>query len=326
MEKNCLVTKLKSRTGNTDLPVMGFIKIKISSITELNEDAWNVFSFFPIEGKSVTVKILGEGYMYSSSGNRNTNTSGVKSITFSTPTLLFFSNGDYEILIEKYTVAAITSGNNSLRSDSIHFDYKTFENSNLTKLLIEFKENGKGITKYPLNISGSIKSLPNTITDIYIYGDNEHPVNLEDLSQIAMNLNILRIVALNCSSGSFDDVDFNKVMKFFDVSFCKFTGNIENVPIAINRDINNGRNMFYGNVKEPIERMAKNATTTKDVYFYVESNRDKIFWRDMSFADLPKPSWLYLTLNGTRGATVYGDEARTNLLGSFDGTTWSYPS
>lgn len=326
MEKNCLVTQLKSKTGNTDLPVMGFMKIKISSITELNEDAWNVFSFSPIEGKSVTVKILGEGYIYSSSENRNTNTSGVKSITFSTSTLLFFSNGDYEILIEKYTVAAITSGNDSLRSDSIHFDYKTFENSNLTELLIRFKENSKGNTTYPLNISGSIKNLPNTITDIHIYGDNEHPVNLEDLSQIAMNLNKLRIVAVNYSSGSFDDVDFNKVMERFDVSFCNFTGNIENVPIAINNNMNYGKNSFYGNVREPIERMAKNATAAKDVFFYVENNKDKIFWRDTTFSALPKPGWLYLTLDGASGVTVYGDEARTNLLGSFNGTTWSYPS
>lgn len=110
------------------------------------------------------------------------------------------------------------------------------------------------------------------------------------------------------------------------IAYADFTGNLENVPIAINSNINYGKNYFYGNVREPIERMAKNATTTKDVYLYVESNRNNIFWRDMVVNDLPNPGWLYLTLDGTGGVTVYGDEARTNLLGSFDGTTWSYPS
>ena len=325
MEKNCLVTQLKSKTGNTDLPVMGFIKIKISSIAELNDDPWNVFSIIPIEGKSVTVKILGDGYIYSSSGNRNTNTSGVKSITFSTPTSVFSSNGDYEILIEKYTVAAITSGNNLLRSDSIHFDYKTFENSNLTGLEISFAVVA-GKPKYPLNISGSIKNLPSTITSIKIYGDEEHPVQLEDLAPISMNLKEMHIFALN-SSGSFDDIAFNKVMNSLAIAFCNFTGNIENVPISINNNMNYGKNSFYGNAREPIERMAKNATAAKNVYFYVENNRDKVFWRDTTaFNALPKPGWLYLTLDGTGGVTVYGNEERTNLLGSFDGTTWSYPS
>lgn len=326
MKKNCLVTKLKSRTGNTDLPVMGFMKIKISSIAELNEDSWNVFTFNPIEGKSVTVKILGEGYMYSSSQKRETNTDGVKSLTFTTPTVLFFSNGDYEILIEKYTVAVIAiDGNTSIRSDSIHFDYKTFENSNLNKLLIKFLQTD-GIVKYPLNISGSIKNLPSTITIILIYGDTEHPIQLEDLAPFAMNLNELNIYAKNASKGNFDEVKFNKVMKQFDISYCNFTGNVENVPIAINSNVNYGFNEFYGNVKEPIERMAKNATTVKNVFYYVQRNKAKIFWRDMSFNDLPTPGFLYLTLDGTGGVTVYSNEERTNLLGSFDGTTWSYPS
>ena len=324
MEKNCLVTKLKSRTGNTNLPVMGFIKIKISSITELNEDAWNVFSFFPIEGKSVTIKILGDGYIYSSSENRNTNTNGVKSITISSPASLFFSNNDYEILIEKYTISGITSGEFAIRSDNIHFDYKTFENSNLTFLKISYITQ-QGQLKYESNISGSIKSLPTTITELSVYGDARHPVYLEEFEHISKNLTHLIIYGINCSYGSFDDVTFNKVMDIFNVSCCNFTGNIENVPIAIS-NINNGFNMFYGNVKEPIERMAKNATTTKNVYFYVESNRNKIFWRDTTFSALPKPGWLYLTLDGASGVTVYGDEARTNLLGSFNGTTWSYPS
>lgn len=326
MEKNCLVTQLKSRTGNTDLPVLGFIKIKISSITELNEDPWNLFFFTPIEGKSVTVKILGEGYMYTSKEKRETNTDGVKSLTFTSPILRYFSNGDYEILIEKYTIDGISSGKNSLRSDNIHFDYKTFKHSNLTSLEIQFASTTKGYLKYESNISGSIKSLPTTITGLKIYGDAQHPVYLGDFEHISKNLTSLVIYGKDCSYGSFDDVDFNKVMTSFSIQYCNFTGNVENVPIAINGSFNSGKNSFYGNVREPIERMAKNATAAKDVYYYVEMNRDKIFWRDIAFANLPKPGWLYLTLNGTGGVTVYSDEARTNLLGSFNGTTWTYPS
>lgn len=327
MEKNCLVTQLKSRTGNTDLPVMGFMKIKISSIAELNEDPWNIFTFKPIKGKSVTVKILGEGYMYNSSQNRETNTDGVKSLTFMTTTPLFFSNGDYEILIEKYTVETIEIlGDTSIRSDNIHFDYKTFENSNLNKLLIKFIQTD-GIVKYPLNTSGSIKNLPSTITILLIYGDTEHPVQLEDLAPVAMNLNELNIFAMDASKGSFDNLKFNKVMDRFDIAFCNFTGNVKNVPIAIDSSVNYGFNVFYGNAQEPIERMAKNATTVKNVFYYVQENQAKVFWReDMSFNNLPTPGFLYLTLDGTGGVTVYGDEARTNLLGSFNGTTWSYPS
>lgn len=325
MEKNCLVTRLKSKTGNTDLPVLGFIKIKISSITELNEDPWNIFGFSSIEGKSVTVRILGEGYMYSSSEKRDTNTDGVKSITFSGYRGLYFSNGDYEVLIEKYTIASITTGGFPLRSDNIHFDYKTFENSNLKDLRLSFAT-VSGKSKYPLNISGSIKSLPSTIKTLYITGDNEHPVQLEDLAPIALNLKVLTIFAVNCSSGSFDDVTFNKVMDSVSIGNCNFTGSVENVPIAINANSNYGLNSFYGNAKEPIERMAKNATATKNVYFFTQGNRDKIFWRDTAFKDLPKPGWLYLTLDGTGGVTVYSNEERTNLLGSFNGTTWSYPS
>lgn len=136
MEKNCLVTQLKSKTGNTDLPVMGFIKIRISYISELNDEPWNIFGFYPIEGKTVTIKILGEGYIYTNSSNRETNTDGMKSITINDNRGLFFSNGDYEILIEKYTIKGINSGGFALRSDNIHFDYKTFENSNLARLNI----------------------------------------------------------------------------------------------------------------------------------------------------------------------------------------------
>ena len=324
MEKNCLVTKLKSRTGNTNLPVMGFIKIKISSIIELNDDPWNIFGIYAIEGKTVTVKIIGEGYIYSSEENRASNTNGVKSVLITTNMPCYFSNGDYEILIEKYTVDKITSKGYQLRSDNIHFDYKTFENSSLTSLNIKFAT-VSGVLKYKTDISGSMKNLPRTITDLVVYGNAEHPVQLGDISHISKNLINFEARANGYSFGSFDDVEFNKVMKAFGIGFCNFTGNIKNVPVVINSDQNLGLNDFNGDVKEFIERLAKNSDMAKNVFIYAKVD-SKLYWRDTLIANLPTPGYLYLTLNGTGGVTVYSNKERTNLLGSFDGTTWSYPS
>lgn len=324
MEKNCLVTQLKGKTGNTDLPVLGFIKIKISRISELNEDAWNIFYFHPIDGKNVTVKILGDGLMYTSKENRASNTNGVKSVTLSNPGVFYFSNGDYEILIEKYTVKSISSAYNLIRCDNIHLDYDTFKNSNLSRLDLMFIK--EYVTSNKLNITGSIRNLPSSITELRIYGNSENQVNLEDFSTFAANLSKLTIDAENGSYGSFDSVKFPLVLENFAVAYCGFSGNLKNVPVRINDSQNYGKCYFTGDVQESIERLAKNSNISKDVSFYFGRDLDKVYWRDTSLKTFPEPGLIFLTLNGTGGVTVYRDRARTDLLGTFDGTSWSYPS
>ena len=136
----------------------------------------------------------------------------------------------------------------------------------------------------------------------------------------------LSIDAQNGSYGSFDSVKFPLVLENFNVSYCGFSGNLKNVPVRINDSQNYAKCSFTGDIQESIERLAKNSNTSKDVSFYFERNLNKIYWRDTTLNTFPEPGLIFLTLNGTGGVTVYRDRARIDLLGTFDGTTWTYPS
>lgn len=329
MEKKCLVTTLKAKTENTDLEVYGYMKIKISRIPEesMNNDPWNEFQV----KTTGEVKVIGEGLIYRTLSDRDQNVNGTKSITCNgTPINVYGSNGDYELLFPKYSDGtSIEVADKSIRSDNISINWDTFKNSLLESFKIKFAEEIDGGVKYPLNAYGSLKNLPSTLKAIAIFGDSEHTYNLEDLSHISENLTeMLRLYGTDTFFGNFDLVKFPKIIKDIVYSYQgNLTGTIKNIPIALNSNINFGLMKITGKLDEVVERIAKNATSGYSKYIYCGVNREKITFKGSPVSTLPNSGFLYITADGGGEVKVYGDEARTNLLGTYNVTSgWTYPS
>lgn len=329
MEKQCLVTTLKAKTENTDLEVYGYMKIKISRIPEenMNDDPWNEF-FVKTTGE---VKVIGDGLIYRNLSDRNNNVNGAKSITINNNSrTLYCSNGDYELLVPKYSNGtSISRVDREIRSDNISINWDTFKNSSLEIFNISFVYNPKGFIKYPLNTYGSLKNLPSTLKGICICGDSEHTYNLEELSHISNNLTEkLLLLGKNSFYGNFDLVKFPKIIKNVVIAFQgNLTGTIKNVPISLNSNINFGLVNVTGELDEVVERIAKNAKSGYSKYIYCEANHNKITFKGSPISTLPSPGFLYITADGAGEVKVYGNEARTNLLGTYNVTSgWTYSS
>lgn len=326
MEKKCLVTTLKAKTGNTDLEVYGYMKFKISSIPEesINDAPYNEFQ---IETTG-EVRVIGDGFIYKEKSDRDNGTNGVKSITFNEGGIFYGSNGDYELLVPKYSTS-ILGFPNAIRSDNITIDYRTFKNSVLRVLKLNFSTSPSGFLNYPLNITGSLRDLPVSLTSVILPSGDNHNYNIEDLSHVASNITGgLSLIGKNSFYGSFDNVNFPKIIKLINIPFQgNLTGNLKNVPISLEADLNFAYPNIHGDVDEIFERIAKNATNSNNKFIYFGTNSSNILWRGQSVKTLPEPGKLYYSSNGAGEVKVYSNGARTNLIGTYNVTSgWTYPS
>ena len=133
----CLITKLNGSVQNNSLLRIGEFAVKVSKVESPTADSQK----FSIRNtKDSQLRIIGDGYFTNESLTENKGK--VMNIAASTETLVYYSNGDYEIAVsEKYSLYSIgifLSTNWKDFKGKLSFDIESLKYSpNITKLFLE---------------------------------------------------------------------------------------------------------------------------------------------------------------------------------------------
>lgn len=227
---NCLVTKLKGIVINSNLLRVGEIRIRVHRIDNPNSETQRINLNFT---EDVKLEIIGDGYF---TNNTLVNNLGKSLIAkANVETLVYFSNGDFEIaILNKYALKKIDARTNKNKAIKNIADLK--HSSNLTYLGINGVEDVgyfsdiKSLTNLSYlavsnaNISGNLsdlKSLTNLTYLIIGNTSNKTTGNVSSLKDMT-KLNTLAIInsdvigdlatlPSSCRSAAFDYHDTNTV-------------------------------------------------------------------------------------------------------------------
>ena len=99
----CLITKLNGSVQNDSLLRIGEFCIEVSKVESPTADSQK---FSVLNTKDSQLRIIGDGYF--TNGTLSENKGKVMDIAANTETLVYYSNGDYEIVVsEKYSLSSI---------------------------------------------------------------------------------------------------------------------------------------------------------------------------------------------------------------------------
>ena len=99
----CLITKLNGSVQNDSLLRIGEFGIRVSTVESPTADSQK---FSVLNTKDAQLRIIGDGYFTNETLTENKGK--VMNIAANTETLVYYSNGDYEIVVsEKYSLTSI---------------------------------------------------------------------------------------------------------------------------------------------------------------------------------------------------------------------------
>lgn len=132
----CLITKLSGSVQNDSLLRIGEFSIRVSTVESPTADSQK---FSVRNTKDAQLRIIGDGYFTNETLSENKGK--VMDIAANTETLVYYSNGDYEIVVsEKYSLSTIgifLSTNWKNFNGKLSFDIKSLKYSpNIIRLLL----------------------------------------------------------------------------------------------------------------------------------------------------------------------------------------------
>lgn len=256
---NCLISKLKATVDNDNLTKYGCFRIKRRA-SENYEAANARLTFRAAEAFTITAK--GSGFMADSAENLSDPEMCYteKEASADTATIIFFSNGDYEIEISaKYSVINITASNSSydslfeLNIDDFKYDSNIgildFESPNIKATGDLSSLAGKSVTKLNIanalatdnqnsNITGDISVL-SSATEIILPGQSGVYGSINSLNS---NLNYLLITGSNCEGTASQLGRYTSLTRLF-IGKTRITGSVEDLVASF---VQNGRTSFSG--------------------------------------------------------------------------------
>ena len=164
----CLITKLNGSVQNNSLLRIGEFSIRVSTVESPTADSQK---FSVRNTKDTQLRIIGDGYFTNEALSENKGK--VMDIAANTETLVYYSNGDYEIAVsEKYSLSSIGI---SLSTDwksfkgKLSFDIESLKYSpNITRLLLSNTQVTGDIAV--LGKLTGLRDIPN-ITNTKVTGD-----------------------------------------------------------------------------------------------------------------------------------------------------------
>lgn len=227
---NCLVTKLKGTVINSNLLRVGEIRIRVHRIDNPNSETQRINLNFT---EDVKLEIIGDGYFTNNTLVSNLGKSLIAKANVET--LVYFSNGDFEIaILNKYALKKIDARTNKKTVIKNIADLK--HSSNLTYLGIISVENVgyfsdiKSLTNLGFlavsyaNISGNLSDLKSLTNLTYlIIGNTSNKItgnisSLKDMTRLntlaIINSDVIGDLATlpsSCRSAAFDYHDTNAV-------------------------------------------------------------------------------------------------------------------
>ena len=168
----CLITKLNGSVQNDSLLRIGEFSIRVSNVESPTADSQR---FTVRNNKDTQLRIIGDGYFTNETLSENKGK--VMDIAANTETLVYYSNGDYEIVVsEKYSLSSIginlsTSWN--VFKGKLSFDIESLKYSpNITHLFLNETQVTGDIAVLGKLIGLNVLQLGNTqVTgDIAVFG------------------------------------------------------------------------------------------------------------------------------------------------------------
>ena len=218
----CLITKLNGSVQNDSLLRIGEFKVKVSKVESPTADSqkFNVRNY-----KNTQLRIIGDGYFTNETLTENKGK--VMNITADTNTLVYYSNGDYEIAVsEKYslnTIGIFLSSSWKPFKGKLSFDIESLKYSpNIINILLSDTQ-----------VTGDIAELSKLTKVSTILLNNTQVTG--DIAELSKLTNLIKL-----------SIDYTKVTGDIAV-FGKMT-NLSDIP-GVNKTLVTGDISVYKNAK-----------------------------------------------------------------------------
>lgn len=314
MSKNCLVTKLKGVIDNDSLYYLGCITITAQEVATPNYNKRNVAIYGDrIHTGCVAKVIKGNIYFTDSTGTANLG-SEINLNTLNPFDEFYVSNGDGTILItNKYYIA----GFNISQGTSVKLNVGSLSGCDIKNLNIRDGGYGKlAQSAYTyLNIQGGVfGDLSDSIFDDCTYFNVSQCPNLEGTLDMSNNTVITTFTCKHTDvTCNLDFIGNSSTLSEFDVQYSpKIGGSMANLANGITTNINIIGTSVNGTIEDYVEAdWAKNRRTG-----------DLIITSGLTFNDVVIRT-LHIAYSNSV-VVVRNTNASGNILGTYDGSTWTY--
>ena len=316
MNKNCLVTTLKGVIDNDSLYYLGCITIQAQEVATPNYSKRNVTVYGDRTHTGCVAKVIkGNIYFTDSTGTAILGTE-INLNTLNPFDEFYVSNGDGTILItNKYYVRGIAIPQGA----TVQLNVGSLSGCNISTLNIRdggYGELAQSAYQY-LNIQGEVfGDLSNSVFDNCTYFNVSQCPNLKGTLNMSNNTVIATFLCKQTGiTCNLDFVGNISTLSEFDVQYSsKIEGSMANLANGISTSINILGTAIQGNIEDYVEAdWAKNRRTGNLIIVSGLTLNDVVI------------RTLYITYSDS-GVVVRNTNASGNILGTYDGSTWTYNS